>query len=233
MSSFYSRPPSPDEIYHYGIMGMHWGIRRFQPYPNGYTGKGKVIGEAAKASKQQSGQEGGGNAFDVSKEEYAAIKAKRMASGSNAVQASRKMLSPEEVKDVSEQRAKKAEAEKERQEAEKQRVLREGSAAEVLRYKGKLTNQELQSAMSRINLETQLRTSAQKDIQKGFDRIDKTMKTLETMNKWTETGIKTWNSIANIYNASNQERVYNSSSKKWEWQTKKGKKVLNTIKTGN
>lgn len=228
MSSFYSRPPSPEEIYHYGIMGMHWGIRRFQPYPKGYKGKGKVVGEAAKASKQQEGKE----AFDISREEYQAIKAKRMASGSNAVQASRKMLSPEEVKEVSEQRAKKAEAEKERQEVEKQRVLREGSAAEVLRYQGKLTNQELQSAMSRINLETQLKTSAQKDIQKGFDRIDKTMKTLETMNKWTETGIKTWNNIANMYNASNQERVYNAKSDKWEWQTKKGKKVLKTIKTG-
>ena len=33
------------ELYHHGIMGMRWGIRRYQPYPKGHSGDGKFIGK--------------------------------------------------------------------------------------------------------------------------------------------------------------------------------------------
>ena len=38
------------ELYHHGILGMHWGVRRFQPYGQGYDPKneGKEIGLAAR-----------------------------------------------------------------------------------------------------------------------------------------------------------------------------------------
>ena len=39
-----------NELYHHGILGMHWGVRRFQPYGQGYDPKneGKEVGLAAR-----------------------------------------------------------------------------------------------------------------------------------------------------------------------------------------
>lgn len=39
------------ELFHHGIIGQKWGLRRFQPYPKSHTGDGKYIGSEKKQKK--------------------------------------------------------------------------------------------------------------------------------------------------------------------------------------
>ena len=49
------RMPYQNELYHYGIPGMKWGIRRYQPYsekPRGSGKGGKEVGDAKQSARQ-------------------------------------------------------------------------------------------------------------------------------------------------------------------------------------
>lgn len=90
---------------------------------------------------------------------------------------------------------------KRQHDADKERVLREGSATEVMKYQGELTNQELQNAFTRLNLEAQLRGLSQKEMKSAMNKVDNIMKTIKTGTEWAKIGTDTYNTFVGIYNA--------------------------------
>lgn len=105
-------------------------------------------------------------------------------------------------KQISEARKKAEEAaERKRQhDADKERVLRSGTATEVLKYQGELTNKELQDAYSRIDWERKLSSFSADEIASGMRKVDKAMQNLKTVNNWSSILTDSYNTMASVYN---------------------------------
>lgn len=86
-------------------------------------------------------------------------------------------------------------------EANKERALKSGTATEVLKYKGKLTNQELQTALTRINLEQQLSAISAREVKTGMDKVVSVMNKVEKATTAAEKGIKAYNTVAKVSNS--------------------------------
>ena len=97
--------------------------------------------------------------------------------------------------------ARKAKQTKEEYEAEKKKAIESGTAADVLKFKGKLTNQELSSAVNRLNMESQLSQLNSKTVKTGMDKVESVANKIDRMRGAAEKGISAWNTIAKIHNS--------------------------------
>ena len=97
--------------------------------------------------------------------------------------------------------ARKAKQEKEDYEAEKKKAIESGTAADVLKFKGKLTNQELNTAVNRLNMESQLSQLNAKTVKTGMDKMESVANKIDRIRGAAEKGISAWNTFAKIHNS--------------------------------
>lgn len=91
--------------------------------------------------------------------------------------------------------AKKAEEERKQHEADKERVVREGTASEVLKYRNELSDAELGKIVKRIEWYGKLEDASKKDVQDGWKKVDSVMQKVKMISDWTNTAVTAKNNF--------------------------------------
>lgn len=105
------------------------------------------------------------------------------------------------------EKAREAKKTKEEYEAEKKKAIESGTAADVLKYKGKLSNQELSTAVNRLNMEAQLSQLNSRTVKTGMDKAESIMNKIDRTRGMAEKGIAAYNTFAKVFNSLNSNEI--------------------------
>ena len=194
---------SSNDIYHHGILGMRWGIRRFQPYRNGKHGK--EIGDAAKVKSRR-------KSVAAKWREKQKAKAKNIAAKEQVTKAKTKSNKAKLDEYRSKQELKKAKsADKESRKPTKDTrkpEYRNSLADAVLRGKNRKANKirpemsdaEIRKAINRIKLENELTSVSNTKKTLALDRLTRFTGYATNAAKLTSSAITIYNNLASTSN---------------------------------
>ena len=186
-----------NELYHFGIKGMKWGVRRYQNEDGSLTDEGRShygYGVRARLS----------NAVNVIKTKHQAkVELKK-----------KEKVRKEKLKRL--EAARKAKAEKKAYEEGKKKAIESGSAEEVMKYKDSLTTEEKNRINSRLQADANLARFAREEAayraeQKAknsvFTKINNVASAIGKASTSIDNVAKGYNSAAKVINAFSDSKL--------------------------
>ena len=195
---------------HFGIRGMHWGIRRFQPYSTTGPRKGGKTGKEVGLAKRV------GN---------------KISEGVKGIRTAHKRKIAAKKRAASLEKARKVKAEKEE-------IMKSGDAEKLLARKELFSNDDIDKFLERAGKETKVAELRQKQIDAGFQKADQIQEKVKkiagyigTANELVSQGVKLKGNIDDAAKAlgfekkkgKETDRIVNSGS---------AEEVLNAIRNG-
>lgn len=193
---------------HHGIKGMHWGIRRYQPYTKGQKGVFKNLKRDYKDQLKN------------------LKRAKRNASDDDlAVAGIRRQIRDLKKSYRTQRREVAREFDKENYEDYKQKVVDTGSESEIKKIKKDLTADQLSTAINRITKLKELDKLNMRDVEAEVKEAD-ALRKLEKISKIAGTASSVINAINGAGNAARTFNLNKREKEQHDLNMKKGEEEL-------
>lgn len=166
-----------EELTHSGVKNQKWGVRNGPPYP-----LSRDISTGSRLKTNSSGRKPGGirgylQTRKVKKKKQAALEKARQTKAENA-----------QKKQTAEEHA-----------AEVKKILESGDRNKIKSIASEVSYNELNNALQKADLMVKLNAATAPKT--AWDKLDNTKNKLDKVIGYYQTGAKTWNVIAQLYNS--------------------------------